>query len=617
MCATATVRKLRKWSARWVHAALFNVHGSSAEDLHDTLLADTGLAEEEAHGRIRGGRQDLSQCFDRVSPVQAIGVLRRFGLSNELCNLMEKFYVGRKVFFEAKGAVCADAALPITGVLAGFPFSVMMVDALQTLWARLLDRKAPSVRRGSFLDDRQTWATNQTAGTGATSNLLVAARETKKFDDAIGAVNAEKKAVSFSAGQGEDDRTEDEEAEFIGTMGHDEPYVDILGVTHAFGKGEIAEPGGRVIAYARAFAECNRVAKVIHHGNGKRSARDRRVHFIKQLVMPKAKWAMAVTQPNPKVLNKLRGAIEAAIRGVSFQMEQVIGKMNGIRGHLPGRSAGLFWGKYLEVHPDMQKDLMPFEAERRRLRRRDVVGAHQAAPQRHSRATARLRETIAKWGWTNLGQGRFQTREGTLDVTRDSKAAISMVTRLASVRAFWRTDARANDVDQQLAEAPGFECASSEALALGYAYDKVHHEMQEQKGMDLATLLNRLTAVGAAPDDRWFCKDGGGAKANFADLGINFKCECGGIARRRHWLGDCVRTASQRENLQRPTAPIELGLALPIIRLPAAAQDDAMDELGGDETNDDLHEQLVQILRTQKQEAESNGQRLLCIKYIF
>ena len=96
----------------------------------------------------------MSKCFDRVTVELAVQCLRRFGLPEEICSLITRFYGGLETWFTMDGAIARMPVHRMNGIMQGCPFNAMLLAAIMTVFARHLHEQVPGVNWGIFLDDR-------------------------------------------------------------------------------------------------------------------------------------------------------------------------------------------------------------------------------------------------------------------------------------------------------------------------------------------------------------------------------------------------------------------------------------------------------------------------------
>ena len=146
-----------------------------------------------------------------------------------------------------------------------------------------------------------------------------------------------------------------------------------------------------------------------------------------------------------------------------------------------------------------------------------------------------MQSTLEKWSWKELDEARFQTPEGIIDLTRDTKATIE-----DAAEAGWFRDMLAKDNRGGMV-VNGADASLTHELVLGH-----HQSLAAGKSM-----AERMMAVGSTFDYRTMYKRGEAAVCHL----------CGDAEpSRRHWLWDCTGCLPNR-----PESDVEAGLCVPLV----------------------------------------------------
>ena len=178
LCSSAMIKNITSWYQAWVHPELYGgVPGVSADDLHNRFYFDLQQAVETGQG-LSGCKVDLSKCFDRVSPRLAFAVLRKLGLSREICEFVLQFYKRMRTWFTGSGATAHTFVKRLVRLLQGCPWSVMAVAGIMTVFCHHMHEVEPSVQWGVFIDERLAW----TKGRRSVNPLTKAVEAAQEFD---------------------------------------------------------------------------------------------------------------------------------------------------------------------------------------------------------------------------------------------------------------------------------------------------------------------------------------------------------------------------------------------------------------------------------------------------
>ena len=160
--ATVRARDLASWQSQWALPEIYGgVRGRRASDLY------LRVALELEHACSSGAPVailllDLSKFFDRLPWSIEYGLLHHFGCPAEVSKPKRHMASGAARWFRLGNAV----APPIdctNGTPQGCPLSIVSINALMTVWVRVLRSEISDVRCGTFIDDRSIRALSRPA----------------------------------------------------------------------------------------------------------------------------------------------------------------------------------------------------------------------------------------------------------------------------------------------------------------------------------------------------------------------------------------------------------------------------------------------------------------------
>ena len=268
------------------------------------------------------------------------------------------------------------------------------------------------------------------------------------------------------------------------------------------------------------------------------SVRDR-AKFVRSDLMPTLVWGEPWIKTPPKVMSKWENAIERAIVGKNLRF----------------RSKAVAWqGIGIDSNPRHQAMMRVLRFEQRRLFREVYCPGH-LYPRR---CTKRWEQVQTMWAWKPAGTACFETREGVLDLARDSKKTIARVAEAASLRVLWSHDNRSND-EESLA-----------VVATGMPYVLPAIRVLRAPALTDDSCVIKSIVRGVAWDYRRFqTTNKQRAKAHKAQ--VNLSCVCGEpLPDRRHLQWRCPRlgVCPPTRDCWVPVASIEEGLLIPVIEDP-------------------------------------------------
>ncbi len=119
--STALLAKMSVWIDEWApHELAGGLGGRCADSIHESL--------EESLERIwgckeplAGSKLDVEKFFDSCDLEQALAVVDRVGMPEEITVLIRQFYKDQERYFEVAGVCCPDPVYPKRSFLQGCP----------------------------------------------------------------------------------------------------------------------------------------------------------------------------------------------------------------------------------------------------------------------------------------------------------------------------------------------------------------------------------------------------------------------------------------------------------------------------------------------------------------
>ena len=412
------------WIRSWAHP---DCHGGLPQCQAEDLLNDFWMDWETAEcldTEFCGGKEDLSKCFDHVSPEVSIRTLQLLGIDPGVAHVIMEFYGDLTSYFMMKGVVDPNCVQRINGLLQGCPFSMVILAAIMSCHLHYVNTKDSKCR--TCVDDR-LFNSNSLEG------FAVMVRQTLYFDKAMGwKVNAKKGAVFVKKDQ--TNAIVHETAQAIGGWSN---VIVQLGVELDIINGVNAnaqQPQIRQPAFAKAREQIDTLNRGTHD-------KVQRARIIRSDILPKISWGSQWNAADAKL-----------IADMEYKIEQSLAKVHS------GRSRVMTWNTLLnaELNPRFCADYEVLRAHQRRLYRH-AVGAKISGC---NFGTSRLQDVLDCWKWTPVRDGyqgnltEFRTPLGIIDLGRDSAATIRRYAIHAWSIHNMRTDNRMKVVADSVASNP-------------------------------------------------------------------------------------------------------------------------------------------------------------------
>ncbi|CAE8687780.1 unnamed protein product, partial [Polarella glacialis] len=407
----SVLRMVQPWVEQWAPEELVGgLSKRSADELHERL--QSAIADALARrATLAGAKLDVKKCFDSVKPDQACYIWRRLGAPEQLVSVISRFYSGHRRWMEWQGA-CARAPVSCTrGLLQGCPASGLLLAAMMAVWTEHLRQECPDVEVGVFVDDRTLWVESNAPDV----ELETALDKAAQVDAAMGLeLRPDKGELFATANKGRKNLHE-----LSRRVGPVREHFKLLGLRYNTTNGKRTPVEARAVAIVAA--RLRRIPKAV-------KSRWKRIKMVRALVLPMVTFTGAWTRPTKDQIAKWRSAVETA----------VLGRI------MPGRSRFLVWAALLgpQVDPDFMIHMAALRHEQWRARRR---AANHQLQQDAATACGRMREVAAKWGWTHLLPGQFDTKTGILELGWDGEATIKSAAARGWEAMLWKQEPRARD----------------------------------------------------------------------------------------------------------------------------------------------------------------------------
>ena len=150
--AAARCSQCNVWQEDWItdgqHGARVK-HGTT--DALLPITAEMELAMLNGN-RVYGAALDLSKAFDNIPQAITLEILMRMGMSWRILNPLKDMYGRLKRYFKIRGYL-GSPFTATNGIMQGCPMSVLMLNALIGVLARVLHRGVSPLINQSFVDD--------------------------------------------------------------------------------------------------------------------------------------------------------------------------------------------------------------------------------------------------------------------------------------------------------------------------------------------------------------------------------------------------------------------------------------------------------------------------------
>ena len=374
---SAACRRLRPWIQGWAMQELQGgLPGRGVQGVHDPLLHDFELAAQ-GQGDLVGTKVDLKRFFDNVRPRQALTVCAHLGMPRDLVELIADYYVDQRRFLAVANQADPCPIVINRGLQQGYPFSVVLVNAISAVWIAAAQRAAPGISMRVFLDDRTLWTLNGEAGV---SSLVAEVEAGRHVDNHFGMVVHPGKIASFGTCARVRRRLEIH-SELLG-----QPCTSfkLLGIHYSVAANRPAPELETLTEVIQL--RCERVAKLAKAPAMRRA-------LLRSTVLSLFQWAGPWQRYAKGQLSKWTSAIEVALWG-------------GSRPSTRSRLLGCAVLGRPETSVDFAMAMSILRHEWSRAQTAALLGHRDCEPGRH------LRALCLRWGWTYVN-GVLDTLVGT------------------------------------------------------------------------------------------------------------------------------------------------------------------------------------------------------------
>ena len=172
--ASARARDLMPWQTAWCPQELHGgVRGHAAADLYLQVAVELESAFSGG-SPVAGILLDLSKFFDHLPWDIEYGMLSSFGCPDRVLGPKRHLACSAARWFKLGSSISAPLNA-CNGTPQGCPLSILSVNALMSIWCKVLRAEAPQVRAGCFIDDRSLRS-------GQAEALKTAVHLTDEFD---------------------------------------------------------------------------------------------------------------------------------------------------------------------------------------------------------------------------------------------------------------------------------------------------------------------------------------------------------------------------------------------------------------------------------------------------
>ena len=150
--ASTRVRNVMEWQEQW---AAQGQHGGRTGRGTDDVYWQLALQLEEAlcSGRpLYGCCLDYSKCFDRLPQRILLRLAKELGMNELVLAPLTAMYSNLRRRFKYAGFV-GEEYTTTNGILQGCPLSMVLLNALVSVWCRAVEVEAPDATASAYVDD--------------------------------------------------------------------------------------------------------------------------------------------------------------------------------------------------------------------------------------------------------------------------------------------------------------------------------------------------------------------------------------------------------------------------------------------------------------------------------
>ena len=123
---------------------------------------------------------DRWKAFDMIVPEIALSVITQLGMDPRLAKAVLGFYHSQKKVFRI-GKCYSSQVSTTDGAIQGCAMSLLMTNAMYSVWAIMAKQVSPHVSLATFIDDAKFWAREKDV-----AELGLLFQKSKEFDKDIG-----------------------------------------------------------------------------------------------------------------------------------------------------------------------------------------------------------------------------------------------------------------------------------------------------------------------------------------------------------------------------------------------------------------------------------------------
>lgn len=478
--AVRRLQDLKGWQELW---ATSGQHAFRADHSTEDVFWVLALQVEAAllDGRhLYGLKFDFAKCFDRLPHNVLLKLVQRMGMSSRILGPLNTMYLKLVRRFKFAGSVGKEFKAT-NGILQGCPISVILLNALLSVWARAVEAEVTGVSADTFADDVGV-SSYEPASTQLAADL------TNEFARLTNQELSIKKSFSFTTAVSMDPVFVAGEALQI------KRHADVLGASISFDGSTQAGKSKDKATQATLLA--NRLFWLP-------LSWEQKSQVAKALVMGKVLFGSSVADADIMSLKKLRSAIVRALwsKRSRFRCLEIVFTFLA-----PGHQLDPMWA--LAHHAFMVAQRML----QRRPELRDMFAAvWRARETERSRLPGPVGKLVAAAKLMGLSWGSaFELRKGdgdTMDVLLSSRGELGHFLREGMRRVCWHRAA------ERRADMAGLEGAvdvdATVSLLRTRSCEYVHQGILRNILAGSLAFGHRLFKAGILPDDRCrFCSAG-------------------------------------------------------------------------------------------------------------
>ena len=291
--ASARVGHVMLWQERWIAPGQHGARkGHGTEDVywHLAVRVEEALLDGQP---LYGCSLDYAKCFDMVPQKIMMKLAGDLGMSAEILRPLQTMYGSLRRRFKIANFVGKEF-VATNGILQGCPLSVVLLNALVSIWARAVEVEVPEAEPAAYVDDTSILANRPVQ---VNKGLEV----TREYAMLTGQVLHTGKCNGFSTFTARMRRLQ------LGEARLQQVYRSkVVGATVVFNPGEAAEQPNKRIEEARELTDTLRWAHLPW---------DIRASLLSTLALPRGLFACSASELQLTQLNRWRQDVLKALLG--------------------------------------------------------------------------------------------------------------------------------------------------------------------------------------------------------------------------------------------------------------------------------------------------------------